>query len=332
MAVVSSQTARSFVQTILNGYEAYDRRLTVSREFTSAGFLNPPPGDYEARMKHEDGMMKMAQSKLLSAQYRLDPLATGINYLQGRMADFMEKTPPPPQYIDPKSHFFSHIFQIAYGKSDIAGKRKIIAEIAPFHAKLNSLSFRCQRLVFKIEGVMSRISTSDYAKVGVCVVIAVSAYFSVNKLLVIAVQFFRSPAFTEPCLVYMNRLPIVMITTAKQVYEGGAYVVSSRVYKFFINSMVQRLVCGQIPALGPVFTVINLLHFPAATVASTTGFFLYQRSIGPDARAQEAISESLKELNDRKVANELLSEGMKAYQVWMYLVQEGPRQGLFQTA
>jgi hypothetical protein len=239
------------------------------------------------------------------------------------------QAPPPPArtYINAKRHFLSHIFQRAYGMSNVEEKRRIIAELAPFHAKLNSLSFRCQRVIFKIEGLLS--GADDYVKIGICVVIAGAIYLSVNALQPIVVQFFSSATFTEPCLVLVGRLPIVLITIAKETYQRTVYVVSTRVFKFFIRDSVQTIVCTAIPALSPVYTVINLVTSPARTLAGMTGFFFYQRSVGPDARAEEAISESLEELDDRKVADELLSEGMKAYQVWMYLVEEGPQQRLF---
>jgi hypothetical protein len=329
MVVVSSQ-ARTFVQSILNGYDAKAGGLNVSRGFASARFLDPPSADYEARGQHEASMMETARAQLVSAQYHIDPMSALVSFAHTRIAALGRMPPPPRQYIDAKRHFFSHIFQIAYGKSDDAGKIKIIAELAPFQAKLNSLSFRCQRVIFKIEGMLSNMSADDYVKIGVCVVIAATAFLSVKTLQPIAVQFFSSAAFTEPCLVFVNRLPVVMITAAKEAYQRAVYVVSTRVFRFFfINGLVERLVCMQIPVLSPVYTVINLVDSPARTFASMTGFFFYNRSIGPDARAQEAISESLEDLDDRRVADQLLSEGMKAYQVWMYLVEEGPQQRLF---
>lgn len=106
------------------------------------------------------------------------------------------------------------------------------------------------------------------------------------------------------------------------------YVASTPLYYAIINYQVGLMRGNDIPPylefLGSMILASNPQMMGAAT-----GKFLLHRSFGVDVRVQDRIAQSLEKLEDRKEADRLLEEGLKAYQVWMYLVQEGAKQNVF---
>ncbi len=84
--------------------------------------------------------------------------------------------------------------------------------------------------------------------------------------------------------------------------------------------------------ISKLLPLTTWVFFPVRAVASNVQAICYERAFGPSARVQVAIAESLKKCKDPKVKQELLEEGMKAYQIWMYLVEQGPQKGLFEAA
>jgi hypothetical protein len=273
----------------------------------------------------------LAQAHLRKVNYELDPLASFMSSNAASMAYYASKPEPIPQFTEAKKHFFSQIFQEAYGKSDVEGKRRIIAQLAPFQPQLESRSFKNQRLMFKIESVFIRITKNPYAKAGLCVVIGVGSYLAINKLIPLAGQFFHSATFISLSSVVSSRMPVVIIQISSGIHDRViglvAYVAGTRLYWYMFESgtIVPLVICWMQPTM-------RWVYYPATTIANKIVMFVYARSFGPSARAQQAISESLESLRDRAEAHELLEGGMKAYQVWIDLVERGSQEGLFQEA
>lgn len=250
----------------------------------------------------EDAIEALIQAFLRDVNYELDPLT------------------------DARKQFFSWVYQAAYRGADTEGKKRIITQLESFKPQLESFSFKMQRMMFKIDGVFFQITKNRHVTFGLCVVAGVVSYFAINSLISLPSRFFYSSPVASVSSAVLNGLPVVVVQISSGIYNRitgiFAYVTSSQWYQWKIGP---ALICKAIPLMGFVF-------FPAFSIATEIFKLLHERSKGLEARVQMAISESLKNLRDRKLANELLEEGMKAYQVWMYLMQQGPEKGLFKEA
>ncbi len=268
----------------------------------------------------------LAQAHLRKVDYGLDPLDEFWHFKAIRSARLMGEPQPSPDFTEGRRHFYSQIFQEAYVKSSVEGKREIIGQLAPFNSKLESFPFRYQRVIFKMERTFSEVIKNPYLKTGVCLAISIVSYLTINKIISLSGQFFKSVIFTQYSSVLLTCLPVIIIQISSKVYHRVigivAYVVSTRLYGYMFSSnrIIPFVVCLIIPGMAWVYS-------PARQAAREIGMFLYERLFGPDVRAQNAISKSLENETE---ANELLEGGMKAYQVWMYLVEQGSQKGIFQ--
>lgn len=197
-----------------------------------------------------------------------------------------------------KKCFYAEVFQEVFSKCNIESKRKIINNLQPFEPVLNTWSAQFQRVLFKVEGICNRYTTQRYVKFGVSVAFGVGSYFAAHKVIILGGQFFASSIFTSFSAAVISRMPVVRVL-------DGAYA--------RIAGMVVSVVMT-LPA--------RIFHI------------VYQRAFGPDAIVQMAISKQLeaKVLKGKCTAEEadkLLDGGMKAYQVWMYLVEQGPQKEFF---
>jgi hypothetical protein len=181
-------------------------------------------------------------------------------------------------------------------------------------------------VVFKVEGTFNYFLTNRYVKIGMSIAFGVVSYFAVYKMIAIAGQVFASPLFISFSTAVISRMPAVVVQVSSGAYtrivEVVAYVATTRIYGHIFHSgiLMQLGICRQLP-------VMSWVYAPVGTFAWHVLVFCYQRAFGPGARTQIAISRSLKDCNAEQ-QKELLEGGMKAYQVWMYLMEQGPEKGL----
>ncbi len=301
---------------------------TLSNLFALAGILDAPSQD-PARQNIQSHIIEvLAQDHLRSKQgYALDPMASLMLAFGSSMAEMTNKPEPLPQFVDGKRHFYAQIFQEVFSRCSVKSKRKIISRLQNFEPVLNTRSARFQRVVFKVEGTFNHYITNSYVKFGISIAFGVGSYFAVYKTIALAGQIFASPIFISFSSAVVSRMPVVVVQISSGAYtrivEVVAYVVTTRIYGYLFHSgkLVPLVVCKIVPLMNWVF-------YPVGTLAGRIQANCYERAFGPDARTQIALSESLKECTDKQ-KRELLEGGMKAYQVWMYLLEQGPEKGLF---
>ena len=299
---------------------------TLSHLFANTGILDALP--QESGKQNVTGKLQKAKNYVIEAlaqdhlrskkNYTLDPMAS-IVLLISSMAVTMGKPNPLPQFANGKSHFYSQIFLEVYCRSASARtrpsapltKEKIIALLKDFEPELESRSFRLQRVVFKIERMFNDVIANRYLKFGVSIACAAGSYLLINKVIAVAGIVFNSAAFAGISSGVVSYMPALVVQISSGAYN---YAASTRLYGFLFH-------------LGKMVPMVISNRLPLAVAG-----FCYERAFGPSARVQEAIAESLKKCKDPKVKQELLEEGMKAYQIWMYLVEQGPQKGLFEAA
>ena len=294
--------------------------------------------EFNGQQSDKNGKIEaLLQHILENGKYPLDPVMQVLYTVMREQAKRNGVSPPPIHEV--RRHFFSHIFKKVYSISNVAHKRELIEMLKPFQDKLEERSFRMQRVLFRIEGIFIQITSNRYVgmgvKIGFTVVIGFVSFLAVKKLLALSVLFFNSPTFAQSSSVLMSQLPVVVINYSRLAYHQAIkvadYVASTQVYELMFSTPLARFMIPRffIPQLQPIYFLYSLICWPTWTVAQLVCFASYQRLFGPDARVQEAIARSLEGLENRAEAHELLAEGMKAYQVWMYLVEQGPQKGLF---
>jgi hypothetical protein len=285
-----------------------------------------------ARQKIQSHIVEvLVQDHLRNKQgYELDPMAAMMFDIGSLQAGWQGIPEPILQFANGKSHFYSQIFLETYGRSRVRNKKKIVALLENFQPQLESYSFRFQRLVFKIEGAFNRIITDKNVKFGFSVALGIGSYFAVNKMIALSGVFFNSAVFAQMSSGVVSYMPaqIVQISTGayNRLVKMVVYAASTRLYGLLFDSgkSVPIIIIKLMPLMAWVF-------YPVGTFAGRLQAICYQWSFGPSARVQEAIAESLKTCNPED-AKELLEEGMKAYQIWMHLVEQGPQKGLFDLA
>jgi hypothetical protein len=301
---------------------------TLSNLFALAGILDAPSQD-PARQKIQSHIIEvLVQDHLRNKKdYALDPMALMVLAMGSSMAKLINQPEPLPQFADGKRHFCAQIFQEVFSRCSVPSKRKIIRRLEKFESVLNTRSARLQRVVFKVEGTFNHYITNSYVKFGVSIAFGVVSYFAVYKMIALAGQVFASPIFISFSTAVISRMPVIVVQISSGAYtrtvEVVAYVATTRIYGVLFNSgkLMQMVVCKTLP-------VMSWVYAPVGTFASRIQGICYERMFGPDARTQIAIWKGLKDCTDKQ-KKELLEGGMKAYQVWMYLMEQGPEKGLF---
>ena len=316
---------------------------TLSLLFAYTGMLDAPFPDVNLQKAKERIVEPLVQDHLKKKKIEKDFMAS----IAHQAAAMMGK--PGPAFPNGKRHFYSQIFQEVYGNCTVRSKRKLIAKLKAFEPLLKSRPFWYQRLVFKVEGMFNRMITDKHVKIGVCVGIAAGFYLIATYALIpLAVQFFKSSLFT------LMSADVVMPAAVVQILSGAytgivaliAFVASSRIYLFLFHSQIGSFVGSTgLNYLGrwlrPTSIIAgeigSYIFAPIRTPAQKIGFLMYERTVGPDIRTQMAISAKLaRQVEGNKCTAEeakgLLDEGMKAYQIWMYLMEHGAQEGFFKPA
>jgi len=290
---------------------------TLSQLFALAGILDGPSRDSDQKKAASLDTTRsliieaLAQDHLRNKKtYELDPIGLVRYYLMIPMAELKGKTASPPQFANGKRHFYAQIFQEVFSHCDVQNKQKIIEQLPHFKTIWNTRSARLQRVVFKVEGVLNSYFTNKYVKVGVSIVFGYASYHAAKKTMAVAGQVLA--------FVVVSRVPDFVI----QKFNGAcAYIATTRIYMIFANAGLPQstAICHFVPVMG-------WFYAPFFTLAGNVQAFCYERLFGPDARTQVAISESLKKETEKQ---KLLDDGMKVYQVWMYLMEHGAQEGAF---
>ncbi len=330
-----------------------DEASTLSDLFALTGMLDAPLQDSKLKQTQERIIGALAQDHLRTKNYVLDPLTSFTHGNAATIAYYTNASaPPPPQYANGKRHFYSQIFQKVYRHSTVENREKIIAQLKEFEPLLQSRSFWYQRGVFKVEGMFYKIIRNDYVKVGVCIAIGAGFYYLTTlKLIPLAVHFFSSNAVTSMSTGIATYMPSAVVQIASgaytQIVAVVVYVASTRIYVFvtglgklgpFVGSPALNYLGHRVWPTSTIAGEIGSYIFaPIFTPARKLGFFMYERAFGPDVRVQMAISKTLanqvkKNEYTYEQAKKHLDEGMKAYQIWMYLVEQGAQEGLFQLS
>lgn len=323
-----------FAQTSLELYQKEKENLTAELV-------------QQEREKHKEyAINAIVQTFLRRENCELDPKDEVINRIIAKMtqigqsiADRWPRYFRKPQFVklypDGKRLFFGHIFQEVYAKSDVEGKEKILALLKDYSTLLEKSEYVWERRLLSVEGKFSKLTTNPYFKIGASIAIGASLYLMIGYLIVpLAIQFFKSSVFVASSTFVLDMLPIVFVEGASQAVSGiigvTSYVASTRLYWliFDYNATIPVFLMNQFPRFAPFLGSILLARNPAL-IGVLIGGLLLGRSHGLDVRVQDSITKSLEKLKDREKAASLLEEGLKAYQVWMYLVQEGSTQNVF---
>jgi hypothetical protein len=172
-------------------------------------------------------------------------------------------------------------------------------------------------------------------KVGISLAVGVAAYFTVNVVIALAIQFFNSSIFAAGSSVLLSNLPVVIIQISSGVFNRivgvVVYVASTRVYWWmFCSPSIVRVPLGyllrnNIPSLTYAYTTYDLVYSPAWTIALRVSMRLIFHSYGANVKTQDALVESL-ESYDSITADWFLEKGLKDYCAWIDLVESGPEQ------
>jgi len=308
---------------------------TLSSLFALAGILDSPT---QAPDQKKAQFLNSARAKIIEAlaqdhlrnkkSYPLDPMGWAMGWvrsmIQSPIAEIKGHAKPLLQFANGKRHFFAQIFQEVFIHRNFAGKEKIIQQLNQFESVLNTRSARLQRIVFKVEGALNYYLTNRYVKFGVSIAFGFACYHSVYKMMALAGKVFASAAFNS---IVISRMPVFVVQIFNEAHprimQAMAYVATTRPYGLLFNSgkAVPFLVRTAVPVMGWIYT-------PVFTFSGHMQAIFYERLFGPDARTQVAIVKSLQKCTKQQ-KHGLLDGGMKAYQVWMYLMERGPQEGLF---
>jgi hypothetical protein len=301
---------------------------TLSHMFALTGLLEAPVQDASLQQTQLRIIEAVAQDHLRKKGYELDPIASRMPPMDPsriQMCNLFGLLPSMGTLKNPlqvqacnligllplfshkeKRCFYAEVFQEVFSRCCVKNKKEIIKRLQRFDPILNTWSAQLQRVCFKVEGICNRYITHRYVKFGVSVAFGIGSYFAMHKTIALAGQFFASSIFTSLSAAVISRMPVVPVL-------AGAYARIAGAVTYAVPALMTKLL-GALP--------VRIFHI------------VYQRAFGTDAIVQMGISKQLeKKVSNKKCtaeeAKELLEGGMKAYQVWMYLVEQGPQKGLF---
>lgn len=290
----------------------------LSTLFVLAGILDPPSQDPNRKKIQSHIIELLVQDHLASKKdYVLDPKVSVVSDISSWLLRWAGKPEPRPQFADGRRHFYGQIFLEVYSRSSDRHKGKIVALLKDFQPQLDSGTFQFQRVVFKIERVFNSIITNRNVKFGLSIALGIGSYFAINKVIALSGVFFNSPTFAQISSGAVSYTPALIVQISNGFSRIVGHETCTRLYGYFkqgVSLVVPKLM------MNYVFKFVLRVQD-----------ICYQGAFGPSARVQVAIAESLSG-KDPQEAEELLDGGMKAYQIWMHLVEQGPQKGLFEDA
>jgi len=317
-------TTAQFNKTVVSEYQ--QRAPTLSKRFALAGILDSPPEEPGEREAIKSQIIEaLAQDHLQSKGHELDPIASMISAVDPSLIQICKQVGFLPMILglenplaiqacswisllpafshDEKRCFYAQSFQEVFSQCSIEKKREIIEQLQHFESALNTWPARLQRMVFKVEGICNRYLTERNAKLVASVAFSIGCYFAAHKIVALAGRFFTSSIFISFSIAVTSRMPVIpgLNRVSPYIVKGATFVASG------------------------VLAGIPMHSFK----------IYYQRVFGFDAIVQMGIDQGLEaqvSKGECSAANakELLDGGMKAYQIWMHLVEKGPWLGLFE--
>ena len=380
MTAISPQVCRAFVNSIVSRFDG-DEHVDIFSAAPSDLFVNEPNGQPHFTEKErleicaEGGIGRLlAVTKILSpdkknfiAQLMPSPQKALFEVAaKARLSELRYESDPVSSFYnfyEMQSQLFSHIFARVYSEADAQGKRAILAQLRPFEGQMESVTFRIERLLFKVQRTLVFNDFSNSLKIGLVGAAYIGFHILSSIMQPRVDQFFPAMVVPKASELLSKYGSITLIRFCNQISHLAfiviARVVNSNIYYWLYCSNfatpLQWVITTQSPLLGYVVISINFIREPVVSILqyllsplipslkvvltpismlggriSFSGIFastlLYDSNFAPSARAQERISRSLSDSADSK---ELLEGGIKAYQVWMHLMLEGPQQGLF---
>jgi hypothetical protein len=241
------------------------------------------------------------------------------------------------------SHMFATVFTAATPEAKVA----IVKQLQSFDAKLNTYSFRFERKVLNIQRTIAaytpKVSDERYKAIlhtFIAVAAGAGVYYVGTALQPRIVQFFVATAVPQAQNLFHKYGSITVINLCEKISQQTvvlvAYVVNSRVYywlfgRFYgaIGQMAAYIVLAQLIPPIHVMKIFSFIRASGVFSAIFTGKFVYDSYFSPAAQFQQRLVRSLATTSESPAKEKLLEEGLKAYQVWMYLMTEGAQQGLF---
>jgi hypothetical protein len=245
------------------------------------------------------------------------------------------------------NRLLSHMFATVFTAATPETKSAIVNQLHLFDAKLNTYSFWFERKVLNIQRTIvaytPKVSDERYEAIlhtFIAVAMGVGLYHVGTILRPRIVQFFVATAVPQAQNLLHKYGSITVIDlcekTCKQAAVLVAHVVNSRVYYWLfgrfqgvIGQTAGFVVLGMIIPPVYVLKIIYFIRAPMVFIGVSTGRFVYDSYFSPAAQFQQRLVRSLATTPESPAKEKLLEEGLKAYQVWMYLMTEGAQQGLF---
>jgi hypothetical protein len=317
----------------------------IARFFAVSGFLHPTPRLSALKWLYVSFLGNPEENRTLALdniesqtlEFGAESFLKRFGYPEdpGRLFPFLFPFYPRSQQLK------SYVFQRAYCAADPDLKKEIIGRITPFSTEVNSFASSTERLIIKILEKIQRVFPKEsFARFGACIVAGVTLSWIGPQLQAFLSKFFAQIVFPQAQRLLHQYGSITII----HLYEKGcsygmvavAKIVNSHFYHYTCvngwTSMIFLGIVGRcVPYASPVLSTIEFIRFPVWTWATYTPYYIYDLCFHPAVLAQREIAQSLEGLKvkDPAKAQTLLEEGMKAYQVWMYLMTEGPHRELF---
>lgn len=304
----NAELARSMTsQTVVNQLhdmpceiqvQVYNQAQNISKWFLATGFLGRPHTKFET---------ERLTAIELSAKQRLLDLGQSVSY-----------------FSSPSTQLLNFIFQRVIIEAAVQDMNLVSTQIDPFRSNLNGFSLKFKRLLYKVEAAAIAILKNPLFNL----ILAYYSYRAYWKLQPQMMAYLQRYVIPKGVLLTIKHAPMSIIHLSSRIIQIFQYV-SAHSWRVWLGFLGVKFAAAWLhPRLQRSIEITkNILFFPS-TVSRfllRLPFYIFLNSW----KMQSTLGKNLAQVKDRSLARHYQEETIKAYQVWMDLMQNGAHKGIF---
>lgn len=274
----------------------YNKSPSISNWFLMTGFLH----------QINDPLRKEAINS--SAGDRLEEFGKRVRFWQ-----------------DPSAQLLHYIFEQAIERASPQEIEQIIQSLEPFRSRLDLFSFKCQRFIYRVEACVITALSNWYIQA----LLSAGCYMFVSKKIEPWVVSHWNRALLPRGVLWITRhAPLTCVRIIDLVIRIVQYILKNS-FMITLGFYGSKWVFSRIhPAISRGFQILEKVIFLPKTVMGWFGHLSY--NIASHTWTMQGIAaEKLKQIKIQGERIHSQDEILKAYQLWMDLMQNGPKNQIF---
>ncbi len=279
----------------------YNQAPSISKWFLTTGFIAPPEKD----ANQETLKWEAIES---SARHRLESVGKGVGF-----------------WTAPSTQLLHHIFEKALTDATPDEVEHIIQQLEPFRPRLDHVSFKFQRFLFKVESLAITILSNWYVQ---CILSYVAYVLFSHRIQPWAVAHLNRHILPRSVNLIINHAPLPVIRVIDSIIRAVQFVLTNPL-KVTVVFYGVRWVSSRIdPRTGVIFRIVGIILFLPSKAKEFLGS-ISSYVFNHTWTMQGVMAHKLTQIKDKSQVRHSQEEILKAYQLWMDLMQKGEKRHLF---